>query len=95
MVRAHLTRHLRALHGWLDANAAGNPDTEAHRFHLHEQIERFLNRTHDASTPAPDVRIPPGSPIGQDAPAYHQRQAERRTWLEAALPKRAVCHAPW
>ena len=95
MVRAHLTHHLRTLHSWLNENATGNPDTEAHRAHIHDQIERFLNRTHDAAAPMPEVQTPPGSPIGQDAPAYHQRQAERRTWLETALPERAACHAPW
>jgi len=80
-VRARLTAHLRTLHEWLRNQPGTTAETAAHRATQRDAIGRFLNRDQEVTTPPSSVGTPPGSPIGQ-APAYHERQALRRSWLE-------------
>lgn len=102
-VRAQITWHLRELHEWLERRLEttsdrliSNPDVPgAHRAYVRDQIERFLNRDYETETTAPALDTPPGSPIGQEAPAYQQRQNERRAWMQNALPERKACRTPW
>jgi len=79
--RARLTHHLRTLRDWLDDHPGANAEARAHRTAQRKAIERFLTRDHDSTTPPAALDIPPGSPIGH-GPAYHQRQEQRRTWLD-------------
>lgn len=80
-VRAALTHELRALRDWLEANPGTGADAEAHRAFAHAEITRFLDRSHDEAAPQEVLDAPPGSPIGQDASAFQQRQQRRAQWL--------------
>ena len=102
--RALITWQLRLLHARLDRRIDTSPEhifgesptPTAHRAEIRDQIARFLERDYDAeTTSSSDLSSPPGSPIGQGAPAYQQRQAERRAWLEDAVPERDACSVPW
>jgi hypothetical protein len=90
-VRARLTQHLRTLAAWLADHPGEDPETTAHRRARRADIERFLERDHDATTPTPTLDRPPGSPIGRPAPAYAQRQERRRGWLADWAPPRPAC----
>jgi hypothetical protein len=90
-VRARLTQHLRGLSGWLAENPGGDAETQAHRQSLRSTIQRFLERDHEGSTPPSTLETPPGSPIGQDAPAYLQRQQRRHEWLAEQAPALPAC----
>ena len=89
-VRARIEQHLRSLQDWLVATDAPNAEARAHRTAQQAAIERFLNRTRETTTPPAALDTPPGSPIGQ-APAYHQRQAQRRARLTRWHPRPYRC----
>ena len=84
-VQARVTQHLRGLHQWLGDNPGTGAETEAHRAHVRDAVERFLHRTHEAAMPTEKLEAPPGSPIG-DGPAWHVRQEQRDAWLERFQP---------
>ena len=90
-VQARLTQHLRALSDWLAANSGDDAETQAHRRARRTAIQRFLTRDHDSAAPAPSLDTPPGSPIGQRAPNYRQRQARRHDWLTQWAPTLPAC----
>jgi hypothetical protein len=90
-VRARLTQHARELAGWLADNPGPDAETQAHRRALRSMIERFLERDHDGTTPPASLETPPGSPIGQGAPAYWQRQQRRHAWLAEQAPALPAC----
>ncbi|MFP4229248.1 MAG: zinc-dependent metalloprotease [Salinivenus sp.] len=95
-VRARLEQHLRSLRDWLADHPGETSETQAHRAAQQTAIERFLDRSQDA-TPSPStVDAPPGSPIGEEAPAYRKRQAQRHAWLKEHAPRPPVCqrHRP-
>ena len=89
-VQARFEHHLRTLHTWLADHPGASPEAEAHRSALRASIDRFLNRTHDATTRPSSVDTPPGSPIGQAA-GFHRRQTQRRAWLDRWSPSPHVC----
>jgi hypothetical protein len=90
-VQARLTQHLRSLSDWLSNNPGPDAETEAHRRMLRTTIDRFLSRDHDTAAPSPVLETPPGSPIGQRAPGYLQRQDRRHEWLREWAPPRPGC----
>jgi len=90
-VRARLTQHLRGLAGWLADTPGDDGETQAHRRALRSLIQRFLERDHESTTPPPALEPPPGSPIGQGAPAYQQRQQRRHAWLTEQAPALPAC----
>ena len=89
-VQARLEHHLRTLRDWLATNDGADAETQAHRTAQHAAIDRFLTRSENTTTRPTTLDAPPGSPIGQ-APAYQQRQAQRRAWLEHEAPRPLVC----
>jgi hypothetical protein len=89
-VQARLEQHLRTLREWLVAHPGTTPETEAHRASVQASIDRFLNRSREATTRPAGVNMPPGSPIGQ-APAYHRRHVQRHAWLDRWVPASFVC----
>jgi hypothetical protein len=90
-VQARLSQHLRSLSDWLADNPGPDAETQAHRRMLRETIQRFLTRDHDATTPPAALETPPGSPIGQRAPAYLQRQTRRHDWVSEWAPALPAC----
>ena len=93
-VRARVVQHLRNLQGWLEENPGRRRDGEAiaHRALTFDEIDRFLFRIYDKDEADRDeITVPPGSPIGQEAPAFIQRQAQRRATLEQWGPLPDVC----
>ncbi|MFB6247191.1 MAG: zinc-dependent metalloprotease [Salinibacter sp.] len=90
-VRARLTQHARDLAGWLADNPGTDAETQAHRRSLRAMIERFLERDHESTPPPASLETPPGSPIGQGAPAYRQRQQRRHEWLAEQAPALPAC----
>ena len=80
-VRARLEHHLGTLRDWIQAHPGNSPETTAHRSAIQASIDRFLDRSHETTTRAPEAELPPGSPIGQ-APVYDQRHAQRQAWLD-------------
>jgi hypothetical protein len=91
-VQARLAQHLRGLSGWLSENPGPDAETKAHRRALRATIERFLTRDHDAASSPAELETPPGSPIGQQAPAYTQRQQRRHEWLAEWAPTLPACY---
>ena len=89
-VQARITQHLRSLQDWLAATEAPTAEARAHRTAQQAAIERFLNRSQEQTSPPSTLDAPPGSPIGQ-APAYRQRQEQRRTWLNRWAPRPYRC----
>jgi len=90
-VRARLTQHLRELADWLTDTPGEDAETQAHRRSLRALIQRFLERDHKSTTPPAALETPPGSPIGQRAPAYQQRQQRRHEWLAEQAPALPAC----
>jgi hypothetical protein len=90
-VQARLTQHLRGLSDWLADNPGPDAETQAHRRMLRTTVQRFLSRDHDAATSPAALETPPGSPIGQAAPAYRQRHERRRAWLREWAPSLPAC----
>jgi len=90
-VQARLTQHLRSLSNWLSNNPGPDAETQAHRRMLRASIQRFLSRDHDTAAPSTNLETPPGSPIGQQAPAYLQRQDRRHEWLRDWAPALPAC----
>lgn len=90
-VQARLTAHLRTLSSWLTANSGPDAETQAHRRAVLASIQRFLERDQSTATPRPSVETPPGSPIGDAAPAYVQRQEQRKNRLESWSPALPTC----
>ncbi|GIV59684.1 MAG: hypothetical protein KatS3mg043_0773 [Rhodothermaceae bacterium] len=91
-VRARMTQHLREVHAWLQDHP-GNPrdhETVAHRAFVFDQIDRYLFREYRPDEPRADLTLPPGSPIGQDAPGFVHRRHARRAYLEHHAPA-ALC----
>jgi len=80
-VQARMTQHLRRLSNWLASNAGADAETQAHRGHMRDAIERFLQRSQEADAPPAELDTPPGSPIGS-GPAWHVRQQQREAWLD-------------
>ncbi len=67
-VRAAVDAHLRATHGWLEANVASVDDaTRRHRIYHENELERFLFRPYSAAAERRELAAPPGSPIGSVA----------------------------
>ena len=83
-VAARVTHKLRDLHGWLRDNPGTRRDEEtlAHRAYVFDQLDRYLFRLYRAEQRRDDLTLPPGSPIGQDAPAFLQRHHRRRALLQ-------------
>ena len=92
-VQARMTQHLRSLSDWLASTPGADAETQAHRAHVRDAIERFLQRPHDADTPPAELDTPPGSPIGQ-APAWHVRQQHRDAWLDGWTRTPLRCGQP-
>ena len=90
-VQARMTQHLRDLSSWLASNPGADAETQAHRAHVQDAIDRFLQRTHETAPPPAQLDTPPGSPIGQAAPAWQVRQARRDAWLNRWLPPARQC----
>ena len=93
-VRARVIQHLRGLQAWLEENPGRRRDVEtiAHRALTFDEIDRFLFRIYDEDEADRDeITVPPGSPIGQEAPAFTRRQAQRRATLEQWGPLPDVC----
>ncbi len=90
-VQDRLAQHLRGLSAWLADHPGSDPETQAHRRARRAAIERFLTRDHDAATPPADLETPPGSPIGQETPAYRQRQEQRHEWMTEWTTARPAC----
>jgi len=63
---ARLLQHLRYLHLWLEENSRNlrDPETIAHRLATFDRIDRYIFRPYQPDESRPDVRTPPGSPIG-------------------------------
>ncbi|MFO8099298.1 MAG: zinc-dependent metalloprotease [Salinibacter sp.] len=89
-VRARLEQHLRSLQEWLAEHPGESTETQAHRTTQRTAIDRFLTRAHETTSSPEALDAPPGSPIGQ-APAFQERQAQRRAWLEKHAPRPLVC----
>ena len=84
-VRARVVQHLRGLQGWLEENPGRRRDAEtvAHRALAFDEIDRFLFRLYDADEATrAEITVPPGSPIGDEAPAFVRRQRQRQSLLE-------------
>ncbi len=90
-VQARFEQHLRTLRTWLAAHPGSTPEAEAHRATLQAAVARFLDRPADAASRPASVDAPPGSPIGQSAPAYQRRHTERRSWLRHQRPGPRMC----
>ena len=90
-VRARLAQHARDLAAWLADHPGTDAETQAHRRALRAMIERFLERDHEGTTSPASLETPPGSPIGQGAPAYVQRQQHRHEWLAEQAPALPAC----
>ncbi|MEM1128300.1 MAG: zinc-dependent metalloprotease [Bacteroidota bacterium] len=92
-VRTRATEHLRALQIWIQENPGGRRDLEtvAHRNYTFDQIDRYLLRLHSPEDRQASVMVPPGSPIGQEAPAFLTRQRHRHAWLDAWTDHTRVC----
>ena len=90
-VRARLEQHLRDLRDWLADHPGEGAEAQAHRTAQHRTIDRFLTRSHDPPPQPSTLDAPPGSPIGQKGPAYRQRQAQRRAWIDEWAPPRGRC----
>ena len=93
-VRARVVQHLRGLQGWLEENPGSRRDTEtvAHRALTFDEIDRFLFRIYDEETATRnDITVPPGSPIGQEAPAFVSRQAQRKATLNRWEAAQDIC----
>lgn len=90
-VQARITEHLRTLSSWLNANSGPEAETQAHRRAVRASIQRFLERDEATATPSPSVETPPGSPIGDRAPDYVQRQEQRKNRLESWSPALPAC----
>ena len=97
-VRARTVQHLRGLQAWLEENPGRRRDREtlAHRALAFDEIGRFLFRIYDEEELEQDaVTVPPGSPIGQEAPGFVRRQQQRGAWLERWGPAREACGDGW
>ena len=83
-VRARITQHLLEVQVWLEDNPGDRNDHEtiAHRAYLFDEIDRYLFRRYDPAEQTHTISTPPGSPIGQPAPAFLQRHTARQTYLE-------------
>ncbi len=90
-VRARIEQHLRTLHDWLADHPGEGAEVQAHRTAQRRAIDRFLTRSDETSSPPSTLDAPPGSPIGHSGPAYRQRQAQRRAWMDAWAPPRWRC----
>lgn len=81
--RSRITFHLRDIHGWLSENADRVDDeTRAHRFAILDEIDRYLFRPYQPQEEVRPITAPPGSPIGQDVPAWITRNETRQAWLD-------------
>jgi hypothetical protein len=63
---SRIVQHLRDLHLWLEENSRDLRDAEtiAHRLATFDRIDRFIFRPYQPEETRPEVRTPPGSPIG-------------------------------
>ncbi|HET7322401.1 MAG TPA: hypothetical protein VFI96_07915, partial [Longimicrobiaceae bacterium] len=70
-VRAMATLKLTELRDRLqNEDAKGSEAERAHRLALAQEIGRFLERPYAPSRRTPELDLPPGAPIGAEAPAW-------------------------
>lgn len=94
VTRARVILHLREILAWLERSQDSNSETVAHRDMIYEDILRVLNRDYDKGENFKSIDPPPGSPIGQEAPAYRVRTESRRQRYQAWARQDEVCGMP-
>lgn len=81
-VRSGLFQHLMDLRAWLSLQPGDDYETQAHRAHAYDQIDRYLVRLYDREERVASPETPPGQPIGStEAPL--RRVQDRQAWLSA------------
>ena len=81
-VRSGLFQHLTDLRAWLLMRTGDDFETQAHRAHAYDQIDRYLVRVYNREERVASPDTPPGQPIGSGESSLRRVQG-RQAWLTA------------